>query len=169
MASTASTSQTNASDLPAPSNLEELLASGWKSKTVKQELHDNLMRLLANGETLFPGIVGYDDTVIPEISIALLAGHDVLFLGEKGQAKSKMMRGLVRFLDEYVPYIDIPDVPVHEDPLRPITRAGKAFVQANAPADIPIGWWHRDERYAERLSPGTKFADIIGEIDPSKL
>lgn len=168
MASTASSKSTKKT-VPAPRTLEELLASGWQSKSVKQELRGNLVRHLAAGDPLFPGIVGYDDTVIPEISIALLAGHDILFLGEKGQAKSKMMRGLVRFLDEYVPYIDIPDVPVHEDPLRPITRAGKKFVEATAPADIPIGWWHRDERYAERLSPGTKFADIIGEIDPSKL
>jgi len=125
--------------------------------------------MLAADESLFPGIIGYEDTVIPEINIAIIAGHDMLFLGEKGQAKSRLMRGLIRFLDEFVPYLEIPNCPVHEDPYRPITAQGKRFVASHAPEDVPIAWWHRDERYAERLSPGTKFADIIGEIDPSKL
>jgi magnesium chelatase subunit I len=125
--------------------------------------------MLAAGEELFPGIVGYDSTVIPEINIAIIAGHDMLFLGEKGQAKSRLMRSLVRFLDEKIPYIDHPACPVHEDPFRPITLAGKRLV-ADLPEDkVPIGWWPRQQRYAERLSPGTKFADVIGEIDPAKL
>lgn len=152
-----------------PNTLAALRASGWQSKPVKDELRDNFLAALARGDELFPGIVGYDDTVIPEISIAVLAGHDLLFLGEKGQAKSRLMRSLVRFLDEYVPYLDIPGSPVHEDPFAPITRAGKDFV-ANTPEDkVPIAWWPRAERYAERLAPGTKFADVIGEIDPAKL
>ena len=125
--------------------------------------------LLAGGEELFPGIIGYDSTVIPEINIGLIAGHDLLFLGEKGQAKSRLMRSLVRFLDDKIPFIDHPSCPVHEDPYRPITLAGKRLL-ADLPEDrIPIGWWPREQRYAERLSPGTKFADIIGEIDPAKL
>jgi magnesium chelatase subunit I len=152
-----------------PRTLAELQASGWKSKTVKQEMHDNFLRLLASGEELFPGIVGYDDTVIPEINIALLAQHDMLFLGEKGQAKSRVMRMLTRFLDPEVPYLDIPDAPFHEDPLKPISAAGKRAVAERAPQDLPIAWWPRAERYAERLAPGTKFADLIGEIDPAKL
>jgi magnesium chelatase subunit I len=152
-----------------PKNLAELQASGWKSQNVKSEIRRNFLRALASRETLYPGIIGYEDTVIPELNIALLAGHDLLFLGEKGQAKSRLMRTIVRFLDEFVPFLDIPDVPVHEDPLLPITAAGKSFLQNHAPAEVPIGWWHRDERYVERLAPGTKFADIIGEIDPSKL
>ena len=155
--------------VPSPTRLHELLESGWKSKSVKTEIRDNFTRMLAEGETLFPGIVGYDDTVIPEINLALLAGHDMLFLGEKGQAKSRIMRLLTRFLDEWVPYIDHPDLPVHEDPAHPISRAGRELVALHDPADIKIAWWHRDDRYAERLSPGTKFADIIGEIDPAKL
>ena len=106
-----------------PTNLRELRDSGWASKSVKQEVRDNFLRMLAAGEELFPGIVGYDSTVIPEINIALIAGHDMLFLGEKGQAKSRLMRSLVRFLDEYVPYLDIPGVAVHEDPFAPITSA----------------------------------------------
>ncbi len=152
-----------------PTTLKQLRESGWQSKSVKHELRDNFLAAMKSTDDLFPGIVGYDDTVIPEINIAILAGHDMLFLGEKGQAKSRIMRSLVRFLDEYLPYLAIPGSPVHEDPYHPITKAGKELV-ANTPEDqIPIAWWHRKERYAERLAPGTKFADIIGEIDPAKL
>ena len=150
-------------------NLRDLRAAGWKSKTVKQEIHDNFLRMLRDGEELFPGIVGYDDTVVPEVNIALLAGHDMLFLGEKGQAKSRLMRLLARFLDPELPYIAIPEAPLHDDPYSPISRVCRQFVAAHPEADVPIGWWRRDDRYAERLAPGTKFADIIGEIDPAKL
>lgn len=127
------------------------------------------MKALAAGDPLFPGIIGYEDTVIPEIILALVASHDMLFLGEKGQAKSRMMRMLTRFLDEAIPYIDHPDMPVHEDPLHPISKAGKQMVASMPPEDVPVAWWGREHRYAERLAPGTKFADIIGEIDPAKL
>lgn len=152
-----------------PTNLAELRESGWRSKPVKQEIHDNLLIVLQDGSELFPGIIGYDDTVIPEIVLALLAQHDMLFLGEKGQAKSRLMRLLVRLLDDAIPYVDLPDLPVHEDPLRPITSAGREFLAETPAAEVPIAWWPREHRYAERLSPGTKFADVIGEIDPSKL
>jgi magnesium chelatase subunit I len=152
-----------------PITLQDLRASGWVSKTVKHEVRDNFLRMLQAGEDLFPGIIGYENTVLPEINLAILAGHDMLFLGEKGQAKSRLMRSLVRFLDDAIPYIDHPSCPVHEDPYHPITAAGKRLL-AELPEDqIRIGWWPRHERYAERLSPGTKFADIIGEIDPAKL
>ena len=154
---------------PQAATLSQLHESGWQPKSVKQEIRDNFTRMLAAGEELFPGIVGYDDTVIPEINLALLAGHDMLFLGEKGQAKSRIMRMLTRFLDEWVPFIDHPDLAVHEDPHHPITTLGRRLVAEHDPQDVKIGWWHRDKRYAERLSPGTKFADIIGEIDPAKL
>jgi len=152
-----------------PRNLAELRTSGWQSKSVKREIHDNLLAMLTRGDELFPGIVGYDDTVIPEICLALLAEHDLLFLGEKGQAKSRLMRLLVRFLDPVIPYLDLPDAPVHDDPQRPISRAGRRALAEMAPEKIPIAWWPREERYAERLAPGTKFADVIGEIDPAKL
>lgn len=152
-----------------PNNLKDLRESGWKSKTIKQEIHDNFLKSLAAGEELFPGMVGYENTVIPEVNLALLAGHDMLLLGEKGQGKSRLMRGLVRFLDEEIPYLDIPGAVVHDDPYQPITGQGKRFLESHTEEDVPIAWWRREDRYAERLAPGTKFADIIGEIDPSKL
>ena len=152
-----------------PATLQQLKDSGWQSRSVKEELRDNFLKCLAAGDELFPGMIGYENTVIPEVSIALLSGHDMLFLGEKGQGKSRLMRTLPKFLDEYIPYLDIPGCAVHEDPLNPITSAGKRLITENSDADIPIMWWHRSDRYAERLSPGTKFADIIGEIDPAKL
>lgn len=150
-------------------NLAELRASGWQSKSVKQEIHDNLLSKLQAGEELFSKIVGYQDTVLPEINIAVLAQHDMLFLGEKGQAKSRLMRQLVNFLDEAIPYIDDGQIPVHDDPYFPITKRGRQIVNSVPADEVPISWWHREQRYAERLSPGTKFADIIGEIDPAKL
>jgi magnesium chelatase subunit I len=152
-----------------PNTLEDLREFGWQSKPVKREVHDNFLRMLSQHEDLFPGIIGYEDTVIPEINLALLAGHDMLFLGEKGQAKSRLMRLLSRFLDEELPYLDIPGCPVHEDPYRPITVAGRRLVAEMPEDEIPIAWWPREHRYAERLAPGTKFADVIGEIDPAKL
>jgi magnesium chelatase subunit I len=147
----------------------ELRESGWISRSVKQEIQENLIAALERGDELFRGIVGYEQTVIPEIINAVIAGHDLLFLGEKGQAKSRLMRQLAGFLDEAVPYLDIPGSAVHEDPFHPITRAGRKLVAEHPEHDLPIAWWTRDHRYAERLAPGTKFADIIGEIDPAKL
>lgn len=152
-----------------PTNLRELRLSGWLSKPIKHEIRDNFLRMLASGDELYPGIVGYEHTVIPEINIALLAGHDLLFLGEKGQAKSRLMRSLVRFLDDEIPYLDIPGAPFHEDPYSPLSSVARQFVASHAEEEVPIGWWPRDQRYAERLAPGTKFADLIGEIDPAKL
>lgn len=160
--------------MPAlPSTLRDLRRSDWRSRPVKDELRANLTAALKRGDELFPGIIGYEDTVIPEIINAVLAGHDMLFLGEKGQAKTRLMRLLTRFLDPAVPYLDIPadfhgGCPVHEDPLRPITRQGRLFLELHG-EEAPIAWWRREDRYAERLAPGTKFADIIGEIDPAKL
>lgn len=149
--------------------LAELRESGWVSKSVKQEIYDNFMQALSHGEDLFPGIIGYEDTVIPEINIGLIAGHDLLFLGEKGQAKSRLMRLIARFLDPELPYLDIPGCPVHEDPYRPITSAGRRMLTELGESRAPIAWWPREKRYAERLAPGTKFADVIGEIDPARL
>ncbi len=155
--------------LAQPTTLAELRRSGWKSRSVKEEIRQNFLQQLRSGAELFPGIVGYEHTVIPEINLALIAGHDMLFLGEKGQAKSRLMRSLVRFLDEAIPYLDLPGCPVHEDPYKPITAQGKRAVAEIPEEELPIAWWPRRQRYAERLAPGTKFADVIGEIDPAKL
>jgi magnesium chelatase subunit I len=154
---------------PAIRTLAQLQRSGWRSRSVKEELRENFTRQLASNQTLFPGVVGYDSTVLPEIANAILAGHDMLFLGEKGQGKSRLMRSLVRFLDPWLPYLDIPGSPVHEDPTRPITTAGRALLAATPADQVPIAWWGAADRYAERLAPGTKFADVVGEIDPSRL
>jgi magnesium chelatase subunit I len=156
-------------DTPKPSNLRQLRESGWQSKTVKREIYDNFLVALAGGDDLFPGMVGYEDTVIPEINLGLLSGHDMLFLGEKGQGKSRLMRTLPRFLDAEIPYLDIPGVAIHEDPYNPISTIARRFVTEHNQEQTPIAWWKREDRYAERLSPGTKFADVIGEIDPAKL
>jgi magnesium chelatase subunit I len=152
-----------------PRTLAGLRAAGWESKSVKQEIHDNFLRRLQAGEELYPGIIGFDDTVLPELNIAILAQHDLLFLGEKGQAKSRLMRLVSSFLDDAIPYLDDPAIPLHDDPYRPITKRGRTLVNTCPADDVKIAWWDRGNRYAERLSPGTKFADIIGEIDPSKL
>jgi magnesium chelatase subunit I len=156
-------------DSSKPSTVRQLRESGWQSKTVKREIHDNFLAALARGDDLFPGIVGYEETVIPEINLALLSGHDMLFLGEKGQGKSRLMRTLPRFLDAEIPYLDIPGVAIHEDPYHPISTIAKRFVAEHSEEQTPLAWWKREDRYAERLSPGTKFADVIGEIDPAKL
>jgi len=152
-----------------PDNLAELKASGWTSRTVKDEIRANIEKALADGDQLFPGVLGYENTVVPEISLAMLAGHDLLFLGEKGQGKSRLMRQMSRFLEEYIPYLDLPGCPVHEDPLKPITTQAREFLANTPDEQVFIKWWSRNDRYAERLAPGTKFADIIGEIDPAKL
>ncbi len=149
-----------------PATLCELKASHWQPRTVKQELHGNLLRKLAAGTELFSGIIGYDDTVIPDLCTAILAKHDILFLGEKGQAKSRLMRCLRDLLDPQIPFIAGSEL--HDDPLRPITRYGIGRI-AEQGDETPIAWWPREERYVERLAPGTKFADVIGEIDPAKL
>ncbi|MHC4421422.1 MAG: magnesium chelatase, partial [Planctomycetota bacterium] len=124
-----------------PTTLAQLRESGWQSKTVKNEIRDNFIAALARGDELFPGIIGYDDTVVPEINNALIAGHDILFLGEKGQAKSRLMRLIARFLDAELPYLDFPECPVHEDPYHPITRVGRELVASRAESEIPIAWW----------------------------
>ncbi len=152
-----------------PRTLQQLHDSGWTARSVKDEVRANFLKAIKANEPLFPGIVGYDSTVLPEISLALLAGHDILFLGEKGQAKSRLMRSLVRFLDEEIPYLEYPGLQVHENPYQPITSPGKRLVAETPASEVPIGWWRREDRYAERLAPGTKFADVLGEIDPSKL
>lgn len=159
----------NTQTISRPTTLEQLIDYGWQSRSVKEEIRSNFMRLLESGDSIYEGIIGYEETVIPELNIALLSGHDLLFLGEKGQAKSRLMRSLVKFLDPEIPYLDIPECPFHEDPFNPLSRGAKEFLAEHRDDQVPIKWWKREDRYGERLAPGTKFADIIGEIDPAKL
>ncbi|MFU8812131.1 MAG: magnesium chelatase [Balneolaceae bacterium] len=146
--------------------LGELKKSGWKSQSVKDELRTNLIRKLKSGEDIFPGILGYDKTVIPQLQNAILSRHDLLLLGLRGQAKTRILRSLVYLLDDEIPIID--GSQVHDNPLAPITKFGRERV-AQMGDDTPVRWIGRDARYGEKLAtPDTTVADLIGDIDPIK-
>jgi magnesium chelatase subunit I len=147
--------------------IAELRASGWRSRTVKDELRANLIARLADGREVLPGIVGYDDSVIPAIENAILAGHDLVFLGERGQAKTRMARLLVTLLDEWLPVLRGGEL--NDDPYDPVSPAGRAVVEQQGDA-AAIDWLPRDRRYAEKLAtPDITIADLIGEVDPIKI
>lgn len=149
-----------------PTTLGQLKESGWRSRTVKQELRENLVAALRDGRPLFPGIIGYEDTVIPGVVNAVLAGHDLILLGLRGQAKTRMLRGLVAYLDEEMPAIA--GAPLRDDPYEPISPEAKRIVAEHGD-DTPIAWIHRDDRYQEKLAtPDVSMADLIGDIDPIK-
>jgi len=148
---------------PSPATLGQLRHSGYRYRSVKQELRENLIQRLRTGQPIFPGIRGYDDTVVPQVVHALLARHDMLFLGLRGQAKTRMLRMLPGRLDPWVPIIADMDIP--DDPLEPSTRLGKRRV-ADLGDDTPIRWLGREERYHEKLAtPDVTIADLLGEID----
>ncbi|MEH1165530.1 sigma 54-interacting transcriptional regulator [Micromonospora sp. CPCC 205539] len=152
-------------DLPA--TLGALRAAGHHYRTVKQELRDNLLARMRAGETRFPGIVGYDDSVLPEVERALLAGHDMVLLGERGQGKTRLIRALGALLDEWTPVI--PGSVLNEHPLHPLTPATRVQV-AEAGDDQPVGWLHRSMRYGEKLAtPDTSVGDLIGDVDPIRI
>ena len=153
--------------MPAvPRTLGELKNSGYRPVSVKDELRRNLMRRLRGGETLFPGIVGYDKTVIPQIVQAILARHDFLLMGLRGQAKTRLVRQLVHFLDEEVPVLH--GSPINEDPLIPLTKRGRELIAELGDA-TPVDWLPRERRYQEKLAtPDVSIADLIGDIDPIK-
>src|SRR5712671_6416911 len=150
-----------------PHTLGELRRqSGSSSRTVKQEIRDNLVRKLKAGERLFPGIIGYDDTVIPQLVNAILSRHNFILLGLRGQAKSRILRGLVDLLDERIPVV--PGCEIHDDPLAPLCASCRARIAMEGDA-LPIGWLRRDERYVEKLAtPDVTIADMVGDIDPIK-
>jgi len=148
------------------STLGELKESGWESVSVKEEIRRNLIKKIQDGETLFPGILGYDRTVIPQIQHALLAKHDIILLGLRGQAKTKILRMLVNFLDEYMPIVKGSEI--NDDPFHPISKHAVDLVEERGD-DTPIDWVHRSRRYGEKLAtPDTTVADLIGDIDPIK-
>jgi magnesium chelatase subunit I len=146
--------------------LGALKASGYRPRSVKQELRDNLRERLAGGGPLFPGILGYDRTVIPAVVNALLAGHDFILLGLRGQAKTRILRALVTLLDAEIPMLAGSEL--NDDPLSPISIPGQRLV-AQAGDDAPVEWLGRDERYNEKLAtPDVSIADLLGDIDPIK-
>ena len=152
---------------PADTTLGGLRAAGWRSRTVKEELRANLLARIAAGEPFLPGILGYDETVLPQLENAILAGQDVILLGERGQAKSRIARSLIALLDPWIPYVA--GTELHDDPLRPVSPLGRTIV-AERGDDTPIAWWAADDRYSEKLStPDISIADLIGEVDPVKV
>ncbi len=150
-----------------PRTLGELKASGYRSRPVREEMRENLIARLRAGDELFPGIYGYDDTVIPHIVNAILAGQDIIFLGERGQAKSRIIRSLTSLLDEALPVLSGCEIP--EDPFAPITGQGRDLISEQGDG-APIEWLDRSERYGEKLAtPDITIADLIGEVDPIKV
>jgi magnesium chelatase subunit I len=152
---------------PALATLGELRASGHQYKEIKQELRDNLLTRLAGGGERFPGIVGFDETVLPELERALLAGHDVVLLGERGQGKTRLIRSLVHLLDEWTPAVA--GCEVNDHPYAPICSSCRRRVAAEGD-DLEVVWRHRSERYGEKLAtPDTSVGDLIGDVDPIKV
>lgn len=150
-----------------PVTLGELKSSGYEALSVREEMRRNLMKKLTNKEEIFPGIIGYQDSVIPQIENAILSGQDIILLGERGQAKSRIIRSLTNLLDEDIPIIDGVEIP--ENPYKPMSSKGRNII-AELGDDTPIRWLGRDRRYGEKLAtPDITIADLIGEIDPIKI
>src|SRR6266511_2403296 len=149
-----------------PRTIGELKASGYRPRSVKDELRANALARLRSGEKLFPGIIGYENTVEPQILNALLSRHDFILLGLRGQAKTRLLRGLVTFLDEWLPAIE--GCPLNSDPLHPLTHHARTLLATHGD-ETPIVWIPREQRYQEKLAtPDVTIADLIGDIDPIK-
>jgi magnesium chelatase subunit I len=152
---------------PTISTLGELRASGYRPRSVKQELRANLVDRLRAGEPLLPGILGYDETVLPQIENAVLAGQDIILLGERGQAKSRIARSLIGLLDAWLPVVV--GAELHDDPLRPVSPFARGLVAELGDA-TPVGWLAREDRFGEKLAtPDITIADLVGEVDPVKV
>jgi len=150
-----------------PATIGALRESGWTAVPVKEELRRNAVARISAGEALIPGLSGYDDTVLPQLENAVLAGHDVIFLGERGQAKTRIIRSLTTLLDEWMPIVAGSEL--RDDPTNPVSRHARDLVAQHGD-DTPVEWVHRDRRFAEKLAtPDTSIADLIGEIDPIKV
>jgi magnesium chelatase subunit I len=152
---------------PPISTLGELRDSGYRPRSVKEEMRANLVRRLRDGAPLLPGILGYDETVLPQIENAVLAGQDIILLGERGQAKSRIARSLIGLLDEWVP--ELAGTELHDDPMDPVSPHAHDVLRERGDL-APIGWLHRDLRYGEKLAtPDITIADLVGEVDPVKV
>jgi magnesium chelatase subunit I len=155
------------SERPAPTTVGALRASGHEARPVRQEIRDNLVHALAEGRDPWPGLHGFATTVIPQLERALLAGHDLVLLGERGQGKTRILRTLVGLLDEWTPVIEGSELGEH--PFEPVTAQSQRWA-AEQGDDLRVAWRHRDERYAEKLAtPDTSVADLIGDVDPMKV
>jgi magnesium chelatase subunit I len=144
----------------------QLKKSGYQTKTIKQELRDNLIASLKSGKKTFNGIVGYDTSVIPDVERAILSKHNILLLGLRGQAKTRIARQMVNLLDEYIPIVAGSEI--LDDPLQPLSRFAKDLIEINGD-ETPIEWVHRSERFGEKLAtPDVTVADLIGDVDPIK-
>lgn len=153
--------------IPEPRTLRELRASGHVHRTVKAEIRENLLARLKAGEPRFPGIVGFDDTVLPHLERALLAGHDLVLLGERGQGKTRLIRTVAGLLDEWTPVVE--GCEINDHPYEPSCVRCRRLAEKTG-EDLPIFWRHRDERYGEKLAtPDTSVGDLIGDIDPIKI
>src|SRR5258706_5741056 len=153
-------------DITKIRTLVALKASGYKPKGIKEEIRNNLIGKLQRKETTFSGIVGYEDSVIPDVERALLSKHNILFLGLRGQAKTRMARQMIELLDEYIPFVSGSDI--NDDPLRPVSKYVKDIIDEKGD-NTPIEWLHRSQRYGEKLAtPDVSVADLIGDIDPIK-
>lgn len=153
-------------DIKSIKTLEQLKASGYKSKSIKDELRDNLREKISNNQTTFTGIHGYENTVIPELERAILSRHNINLLGLRGQAKTRLARQMVNLLDEWIPIVEGSEI--NDDPLHPISRYAVNLIEEKG-GDTPLSWIHRDDRFAEKLAtPDVTVADIIGDVDPIK-
>src|SRR5215216_1793420 len=150
-----------------PSTVGELKAQGYHPHSVKEEMRANLIRKIRAREELFPGIVGYEESVVPQLENAVLSGQDIIFLGERGQAKTRLARALVNLLDEEIPILAGSEI--NDDPLNPISPAARELLAEHGDS-APIEWVARDRRYGEKLAtPDITIADLIGEVDPIKV
>src|SRR6266568_5840559 len=146
--------------------LGELRQARLHSRPVKQEIRDNLVRKLKAGEPLFPGIIGYDETVVPQLINAILSKHNFILLGLRGQAKSRILRGMLDLLDEQIPVI--PGCEIHDNPLAPLCASCRARIGTEGD-HMPIAWLPREARFVEKLAtPDVTIADMVGDIDPIK-
>ena len=150
-----------------PATLGQLRESGWQSVPVKEEVRRNAAKRIREGLPLVEGVLGYEDTVLPQLENAVLAGHDVIFLGERGQAKTRMIRSLTALLDEWMPIVAGSEI--NDDPFHPVSKHARELIHERGD-DTPVEWVHRSQRFGEKLAtPDTSIADLIGEVDPIKV
>lgn len=153
--------------MPTARTLGDLRAAGYAPRSLRDEMRGNLVAALRDGRPLFPGIVGYEHSVLPAIENAILAGQDIIFLGERGQAKTRLARSLIALLDPWIPIVAGSEI--NDDPMQPISRMARDLVAAQGEA-TPVAWVPRDRRFGEKLAtPDTTIADLIGEVDPIKV